>query len=343
MACEDRTSAADLSGFLSVNARKFSAFQAIELIESQLDDGREVGTHAHAADEKLIFEVDHSLGFPGSDVVSIQKLPPAREGGPDRYKMMVTFLGLHGSGTSLPSYYAEQIAFYDGDESTSKAFFDFFHNRLLALLYRAWRKPRYYRRYRPQGKDQFSNWVFSLFGLGNEESRKFTNVYWPRLLCFAGLLSTRNRSPVLFSTVISRAFHLDHVEVEEWVERKVPVAGDQLVRLGRQNASLGRNFVVGDHSRDVQGKIRIVIKNLDFGRFQDFLPHGKDFQGLRGLVEFMLRDQLAYDLKLGLKAGEAYPITLSKDCQGRLGWSSFLGDGHIRRNETRDVIIRVRG
>lgn len=340
MASKDRTTAADLSGFLSRYAKKFSAFQAIALIENQLDDGREVGTHEHAANEKLIFEVDHNLGFPGTDVISIKKIPPARKGGANRYRMMVTFLGLHGSGTSLPSYYAEQIAFYHGDESTSKAFFDFFHNRIISLFYRAWRKPRYYHRYRPQGKDQFSSWIFSLFGLASPQSRKFTNVYWPRLLCFAGLLSTRNRSPALFSTVISRAFHLDCVNVEEWVERKVRISQDQLTRVGSGNSVLGQSFVAGTHSRDVQGKIRIVVKNLDFKRFQDFLPHGKDFQGLRGLVEFMLRDQLGYDLKLGLKPGEAYPITLRKDCPGRLGWSSFLGDGRI--NEMRDVIIRVR-
>lgn len=342
MASEDRTPAADLSGFLNENAKKFSAFQAIELIESQLDEGREVGTHEHAANEKLIFEVDHSLGFPGTDVVSIRKLPPAREGGPDRYKMIVTFLGLHGSGTSLPSYYAEQIAYSHGDDSTSKAFFDFFHNRVIALFYRAWRKSRYYRRYRPRGVDQFSGWIFSMFGLGNEASRKFTSVYWPRLLCFAGLLSTRNRSPALFSTVISRAFHLECVEVEEWIERKVRIAADQLTQLGQNNAVLGESFVLGERCRDIQGRIRIIIRNLDFRRFQDFLPHGKDFQGLCGLVEFMLRDQFGYDFKLSLKMGEAYSVTLGKDCPGRLGWSSFLGEKCSRMNEMRDVIIRGR-
>lgn len=65
MASEDRTSAADLSGFLSGDARRFSAFQTIALAENQFDDGREVGTHEHAADEKLLFEVDHTLDFRG--------------------------------------------------------------------------------------------------------------------------------------------------------------------------------------------------------------------------------------------------------------------------------------
>lgn len=340
MACKDRTSAADLSGFLNENARHFSAFEMIELIEDILDNGKEVGTHELASDEKIFFSVDSSLSFPTSDVVQVKQLPPAKLGKSQRYNIEVTFMGLHGSGTVLPSYYAEQIAQYDPDESTTKDFFDFFHNRLIGLLYRAWRKPRYSRRYRPHGVDKFSNWIFSMFGLGNPESRNFTNVYWPRLLCFAGLLSTRNRSPSLFSTVITRAFNLDTVSIEEWTKRKVRISDSQLTQIGKKNSFLGQNFILGQNAPDIQGKIRVVIRNLDFSRFQDFLPHGKDFKSLRGLVEFMFRDQLGYDLKLGLKPLQAYPITLDKSCPCRLGWSSFLGNSLT--HEIRDVIIKVR-
>lgn len=340
MASQDRTSTADLSGFLSDNARQFSAFEMIELIEDVLDNGKEVGTHELAADEKILFSVDAGLAFPTSDIAKVSEIPPAQKGKSQRYNVEVTFMGLHGSGTVLPSYYAEQIAQYDPNESTTKDFFDFFHNRLIGLLYRAWRKPRYSRRYRPQGVDKFSSWIFSMFGLGNPESRSFTNVYWPRLLCFAGLLSTRNRSPALFSSVIARAFNLDAVNIDEWTKRKVKISDSQLTRLGKKNSILGLNTVLGENAPDIQGKIRIVIRNLDFSRFQDFLPHGRDFKSLRGLVEFMFRDQLSYDLKLCLKPLQAYPITLDKSCPCRLGWSSFLGNS--RTQQIRDVIIKVR-
>jgi len=365
----------NLAAYLRKNARHLSAFQAIELIENALDEGREVGTHVHGKDEKLFFEVDHSLRFPLSDVVEIQpiEVPDVLEHFPksgdrfldekrgktqelelltepaqsrtallsdQRFRMRVTFLGLHGSNTPLPSFYAEQIARYDAQESVSKAFFDFFHNRIVGLLYRGWRKFRYYRRYRPSGEDVFSRWIYSLFGLGFEQARVSTRVYWPRLLCFAGMLSTRNRSPALISAVIAHAFELPSVGVEQWVKRKVPIPLQQKSALGRANVRLGDNFVLGDNARDIQGKIRICIGALTFKRLQDFLPHEQDFKTLRGLVEFMLRDQISYDLKLGLRAGEAYPITLAKDCPGRLGWSSFLGGTSNPR--PRDVIIRVR-
>jgi len=325
--------------YLRDNARHLSAFQAIQLIENRLDEGREVGTHAQAGDEKLFFEVDHSLRFPLSDVVEINPIEPTQSG-QERYRMRVTFLGLHGSNTPLPSFYAENIARYDAQESVSKAFFDFFHNRIVGLFYRSWRKFRYYRRYRPGGDDVFSRWIYSLFGLGFDESRSETRIYWPRLLCFAGMLSTRNRSASLISTVIAHAFELQSVDVEQWVKRKVRIPANQRNALGRSNVRLGDSFVLGNNADDIQGKIRICIRHLTFKRFQDFLPQARDFKTLRGLVEFMLRDQISYDLKLGLRAGEAYPISLAKDCPGRLGWSTFLGG--TDNPCPRDVIIRVR-
>jgi len=336
----------ELALYLEKNARRLSAFQAIALIEEMLSQGREVGTSELAQEERLFFEVDHSLGFPLSDIVRITPIEQTRlsqlsDAPPlERYRMMVTFLGLHGSSTPLPSFYAEQIARYDRDESVSKAFFDFFHNRIIGFLYRSWRKFRYWRRYRPGADDLFSSWIYALFGLGSEQARQATPVYWPRLLCFAGMLSTRNRSPVLISRLITHAFDLPLVEIEQWVQRKITIPKDQRSLLGQANATLGRDFAIGDKAKDFQGKIRIVLRSLTFQRFQDFLPSGKDFNMLRSLIDFMLRDQLAYDFKLGLLVDEAHPITLSKTCQARLGWSSFLGAKAAR--SSRDVIIRVR-
>lgn len=345
MARQDQAPAADLSGHLEAEARHYSFFQAVELIQAECDSGREVGTRDLGAQEHVFFDVAHNLAFPLSDIVAIRRLPAGRAGDNpaaprERYQMTVGFLGLHGAGSPLPSYYAEQIAQYDAQGATIKNFLDFFHNRVIGLLHRSWRKHRYYRRYKPGGADDFSRWMFSLFGLGDERNRASTHIYSPRLLCFSGVLSTRNRSPSTLATVIGHAFRLDAVSVEEWVERKVNIAADQQSRMGRTNADLGGSFILGARARDIQGKMRIIIGNLSFERFQDFLPHGRDYKALRGLTEFMLRDQLAYELQLGLLPREAEPLTLAPDCRSRLGWSSFLGSGG--QDQMRDVTIQVR-
>lgn len=342
MARTDRTTAADLSGHLRQSAARFSFFQAVELIQRQLDESRDPGTQERAADEKLVFDVAHSLSFPLSDVVDIRPLAasPGARGQAAGIAMTVAFLGLHGSGSPLPSYYGERIARCDSGGSVVRDFLDFFHNRIVGLLYRAWRKHRYHRLYRPGAGDRFSQRVYALFGLGDGALRTSSAIHWPRLLCLAGPLSARSRSPAVMAAVIGRAFGLASVRIEEWMPRKVDTPADQRTRLGRANAALGASCVLGSYVEDIQGKFRIVIDQLDFSRFQEFLPHGPSFAALRGLAGFMLRDQLACDLRLGLRRGEAVPLTLERTSPCRLGWSSFLELPGSQ--ESRNVVIRVR-
>jgi type VI secretion system protein ImpH len=340
MAGADRTAAVDLiAGRLREEARLYSFFQLVQLLQDRLAEGSEVGARLTSKDESLLFEVSNDLGFPTSDVVSVR---PMWKGDQDsdefgRFRVRVAFLGLHGSSSPLPGYYVEQIASYDPDESVLKGFLDFFHHRLIGLLHRGWRKYRYYARYQRGGEDDFSKWTYALFGLRDDAVRASMQLYWPRLLRFAGVLSTRNRSPAVLSTVIAYMFGLERVEVREWIPRKVWIDDAQTWRLGSTRSHIGSQTVLGDRAPDRQGKIRIVLYGLDYERFSDFLPRGKDYRRLRNLIEFMLRDQLAYDFELHLAEGQARPMTLKKTERARLGWSQFVGDKRAR--EARQVLI----
>ncbi len=363
---KDRPATSDLVSHLSKSARRYSFFQAVDLIQKTLDDGREVGTHLMPEDERVIFEVSNDLGFPTSDIKAIRgigrpsngagtqagRAPPGRnsadggaqlEGhanGVDRILMTVNFLGLHGSSSPLPTYYTETIAKYSTRDSLLKGFFDFFHNRLVGLLYRVIRKYRYYLLYKPNARDNFSRHIFSLFGLSDAALRDESQINWAQLLCFAGLMATRNRAPGVVASVFERAFLLDKVTIDEWIYRKVDIDAKQKWSLGRMNSILGQDSIAGDRAPDMSSKFRINLHNLDYARFADFLPNGKDHFPFRKLVEFMLRDQFSYDLKLCLFAGEARPIVLDPHDEGRLGWSSFLGS--IKQDQPQDVVLTIR-
>ena len=359
MASEDRPAADHLTDLLVRDARAWSFFQAVEQTQRAFDDGTEVGTHLLPADEKIVFSVDNRLGFPVSDINGIvledalpvdahadgdeEEAHPNR--GPERFRMEVTFLGLHGAGSPLPSYYQETVARYDAEGSLLKGFFDFFHNRLVGLMHRTMRKYRYYVRYKPGARDDFSQAMFCLFGLADREARELSPINWARLLTFTGLLASRNRSPQVVSSVVAHAFFHPDVEVEEWIRRKVDIPAEQQFSLGRLNSVLGESAVIGERVPDIASKFNIYLKNLGFDRFQEFLPRGSSHEALKQLVEFMLRDQHAYDIKLGLAAGEAKPLCLHgreeispEEVDGyrsHLGWSSFLGTGEASRRDVR--------
>jgi type VI secretion system protein ImpH len=142
------------------------------------------------------------------------------------------------------------------------------------------------------------------------------------MLAYAGLMAGRSRSPDVVSGMVAHCFDLDDVSIEQWVLRKVAIAEDQQTRLGRSNATLGGNTLIGSRVRDRSGKFILRICNLSRQRFADFLPNGSEHSRLVKLVEFSTREQLAYDLELQMRPQDVRPLQLGEDV--RLGWNSFV-------------------
>jgi type VI secretion system protein ImpH len=367
----------DLARHFEEQGQYYSFYNAVEIIQRHFDEGREPGTRLMPIVEPILFNVENNLNFPTSDISGIKtfKLPNIESGyglsstalqnmvlenqidlseNQTRFQVSVNFLGLHGANSPLPTYYQEKVAQFDAEGSLLKDFFDFFHNRLISLLYRTMRKYPYYLQYKPVATDNYSKRIFSIFGLADDSIRSNDTINWARLLSFAGILSTRNRSPSVVATVLEYAFFsreklkakkeqsnqpLPNVSIDEWVFRKVDIDPSQKWSLGKSNSVLGHNAVIGDRVADIMGRFRICIENLSFERFQDFLPKGKEYNSLKKLVEFMLKDQFSYELKLGLISGHHKPLTLDTNEVGRLGWSSFVGKGQATK---REVNITVR-
>ncbi|MFL1456310.1 type VI secretion system baseplate subunit TssG [Marinobacter sp. GN3S48] len=323
-----RSAAADVAELQPVlgNARRYSFFQLVDLIHRHHGDDLERSQDDLPRRERIRFSASAGLGFPGSDVVSA--FSPEHEHAP--YQMEVSFLGLHGSQSPLPGYYLEDLAWEAGQElGIRRHFLDFFNHRLVTLFHRAWRKYRYYVRFRPGASDGFSDHIFALVGLGDSRLRDATPVNWSKMLAYAGLMAGRSRSPEVVSGIVAHCFDLDDVSIEQWVLRRVAIPDDQQTQLGRANAALGHDTLVGNGIRDRSGKFILRIRNLDRQRFADFLPNGKDHQRLVKLVEFTTREQLAYDLELQMRPKDVKPMQTGAEV--RLGWNSFLTPEKARK------------
>lgn len=68
---------------------------------------------------------------------------------------------------------------------------------------------------------------------------------------------------------------------------------------------LGSNFTLGSRIPDRSGKFLLCINNLSRDRLLSFLPNGLNFIPLTLFVAFILRDQLARDLRLGFAPDQA--------------------------------------
>jgi len=314
--------------------RHYTFIQALRILQSGTAFADRIGGVASAHRERLRLRASTSLGFPSSD---IETLRPARDVLPDtmatdanpapRIAMTTTFLGLFGSQSPLPAWMSEEILDRDPDDNPRRDFLDFFHHRLLSFLPVIWEKYRYWAVYREGAADPFSARTFSFIGLLDDDLRqRSSDLNWEQLLAYIGLLAGRNRSGDVVRGVVAHSFNLPgKVAVEEFVRRTVHINEAQWNELGRENCRLAGDFHIGDRIPDRNGKFRLWLGPLTFALFFRFLPIGADFDTLRRLIAFMLRDQLAYDLCLRVLHAEVPPFRLN-DERCLLGWSTWLGD-----------------
>jgi type VI secretion system protein ImpH len=337
--CE-RETARDLTGTLLPQARRHHFFQLVERIYQLHDDNLEQILDIRPEDERIRYQTDPALGFPVTEVSQASVDAAAR------YHIQIAFLGIHGGASPLPHHYLEQIAYEAHQQIGVRAdFFDFFNHRLITLLHRGWRKYRYYVRFRPEANDRFSQAVFSLIGLNDISLRGDTKgVPWSRLLTYAGMIATRSRAPSMIANIVAHSFDLakDKVKINEFQPYHTPIPLDQRTQLGTQNGQLGQSFSIGERVYSIGGKFSIEISGLTQARFREFLPDGNNYQPLENLVAFLLRDQLAYDLELGLLQEEIPPMQLHPDRkQGcNLGWTTFLGQAALKKETTVRIPVR---
>ncbi len=336
MANPDRQATADLADKLMTNAHQYNFFQLLERLHGLHGDDLEPRWPDEATRLRVRLTSDPRLTFPVSDVYKAERMPGKEE----RYRVCTTFMGLHGTDSPLPTYYLEQVAYEHAQGvGVRPAFFDFFNHYVLSLLHRIWRKYRYYIRFQPGASDGFSQYMFALLGLNDKQLRGDTTLPWSRLLSFAGIIASRSRAPGTVAGIIAHCFDLTQVRIREFETRSVPTESKQLVCLGRSNGELGGTFMVGSRTRTRSSKFTIVISELDQTQLRDLLPSGINFGRLRALIDFLLRDGLAYDLELRLKQKALSPFCLHRSQGAYLGWTSFVDDRH---GQIRPV-VRFRG
>jgi type VI secretion system protein ImpH len=309
-----------LSG-LTRHIREYSVYQAVLLVVDRL---REDSPWLSQDDlyERLEFEANPSLGFPGSDIDRVQFF---HERGELRARLRLNLVGLVGASSPLPAFYGEQAIGDSDDGNPTRQFLDLFHHRLQRLMLPIWRKYRYHVRFETGAIDPFSAQLFALIGLGGEAIRQAGELNWRRLLPYLGLLSLRAHSAALIESVLRYYFKHEELVLEQCVERRVVILDEERNRLGLDNSLLGENTVLGESVRDRGGKFRIHIDQLTWERFHEFLPIGPGYQPLCALVRFTLRDPLDYDLRLVLKHDEVRELRIGEHNACRLGWTSWLG------------------
>lgn len=322
----------------------FALSELLHQLASEAGEAPVLSLDTLPAQETIRFRADPSLGFPVSDVSALE------QDASGKFRMTTTFMGLQGSQSPLPGYYLDHLAWKSAHEQSPVSdFLDMFNHRLTQFVWHIWRKYRYHISFRNGGVDAFSQRMYSLVGLGHRKLRDRLAINHSKMLAYAGILANPGRSPEIVCSLVAHCFDLNlpDVTLQNWQRRMVELEPDQQNSLGCFTIKNGEkmacrsmlgNFVLGTRVPDLSGKFQLSINNLSRKQFLSFLPSGENFLPLAMFVSFVLRDQLAWDLRLGLAPEQVSTMRLGDNKSALLGWTSFLGEP----GEYPAVIIQVR-
>lgn len=312
-----------------INVRRHDFFALVDAIYRFTGRHNDISLATDPDKDVVRFEADPSISFPGSDVVKITQNDSGQ------YVMTVAFLGLHGSQSPLPGFYLDQIAWESAQgESGIADFFDLFSHRMIQFVWHIWRKYRWHICFNNGGTDEFTQRMYALVGLGSQSQRDRLAINHSKMLAYAGVLAGPGRSPEIICDLVSHCFDLNDVTLQRWQLRKVDIRPSQQNRLGGYlqrdwrrlpRSVLGQNFTLGTKVLDRSGKFLLLIRGLSRERFLSFLPNGDSFLPLTMFVAFILRDQLAWDLRLEMAPDQIGGMTLGDERTSRLGWTTFVG------------------
>ncbi len=332
MAAEGRDTAAGVTERLAGEARRYSFFQLVQLLEraAAASGGRvPIGATGPASREAVRLRPSLDLAFPAADVAALEAVPDNE--GRARWRVETTFLGLYGSATPLPAYFTEELLQSEDDESLVRDVLDLFHHRALSLFYRAWLKYRHHVSFRAGARDAVSQRLLLLAGhLAGDPAAGDPAALL--MLRYAGALTQRPVSAAAVRGVLADLFGGVPVTVQGCVPRTIEIPPDQRTRLGAANAALGASTVAGERAPDATGKFRVVLGPLPFAQFEAFLPGTPHAARLASVVARMTQDALVHDVELVLRREEVPPLQLA-GTGPRLGLTTWLGrpaqDGRV--------------
>jgi len=304
------------------DACSFEFFQAVTLLQRLRANSKHVGGFSSPEDEAVHFRVHQRLGFPASEIQSLEADGDAQP------EMMVNFMGLTGPMGVLPYAYSELILERARAKDHSlAAFLDIFNHRAISLFYRAWQRSNFAVTYSTAGRDLFSRYLFDLVGLGTTGLRDRQDIDDEAFLHYVSLVASQMRSAVALEQIIADYFEVP-VEIQQFtggwygLDRATQCAMKEEESASRQ---IGSGAVVGDAVWDRQSRVRIRLGPMGIERYCDFLPGGGGHKALRSITCFFSNQCLEFEVQLVLDRRQVPGVELDLDASNpaRLGWVSW--------------------
>jgi len=306
--------------------KSFDFFQLLHMIERLVSDTVQLGGPGPAREEPIRVRPQLDFSFPPGDIAEVAWRDAADGNG--RLRITATFMGLYGSSSPLPAHFTEALFSSDEGAQRVREFIDLFQHRVYCLLYRVWKKYRYYATFHADGSDPISQVVRGYLGIATPKLDESIGLNPVRIFRYAGMFSQRPRCGAGLTGLMSDFFGGIRFDLRECVGRWLRIQPNDQNVLGRDNCTLGRDVLLGERIFDSSGKFRMKVGPVGFDDFVRFLPPGDAAADLAALTRFYCDDPLDFDKEVTLR-GEQVPQTPlgvagENGMLGRLAWTTWL-------------------
>lgn len=314
--------------------KEFAFFQTLRLLRLALqreDGGKEALFDLFRRHIRVRPEL--SLAFPPVDIRGVAQLP-----GPDDaedeptgdqatqplWQLTVTFLGLYGASSPLPTYYTEELLF-DRNQgiSVNRDLVDVVNQPFYELLWLCWRRYRLPMRIVEENDDLGARRLWALGGRDPELLKKDPDRKHYTLRRLA-LYSQHPRSGHALAALLRDTLKIDKIRVRPFAMRTKKLPPDQRCRMGFANARLGEDCVMGAVIADCKSCFDLDIGPVDMERYRSLLPGGPLHQKLRWLLDDFLDQPFDCMLNLLLEDDPERSARLHSGHWGSLGEDMWL-------------------
>lgn len=313
---------------------RFDLVQALRLIESWLR--RNGMVHEGDMLRYVRFRNSVSMKFPASQVEALtvsgeqpikssSALQSACEAGELKtITFTPAFLGFFGVNGMMPSFYTDDIAdqVHHAKYEGTRAFFDIFYNRTMALYFHAACKHRVQHRFDEDGDAAILPMQLALAGKqpAAGDDRQLNDAV---VACYAALLRHRPVSASLIEGILAEYFALP-IRLEQFVGAYDQLRPNEHCVLGRQCATLGAGAVLGERVRECHTRVRLHVGPLSIEDYERFLPGASGAAALKQLLALFATPTIRFELHLILRAADVLPCCFEASYGNRLGFDACL-------------------
>ncbi|WP_454889100.1 type VI secretion system baseplate subunit TssG [Serratia quinivorans] len=310
-------------------------YRFCQLLEQSQPDKPVIGSGWQVRHEPVRFRPHPGMGFPASEIKGFE--PPEHPHLPPIVR--VTFMGLYGVESPLPTHYIDDITQQrEGFEATAD-FLDIFNHRLIAQYYRIWRKYSYPATFEEGGKDKTSQYLLGLAGLGIDGCADNIATPASRFLALLPVMLLPGRTAEGMASLVSLLAPDTRAQVWHHDRRRIPLK-KKLTMSVRQPVSLKGRPVMGAYGTDVNSQVLMRLTSTNPEEVRGWLPSGDLHTDLMALLHVYLGARLDVRLQLCVDRSLLPEATLSSKpgpgCAqlGRTAVMKPLGTGGAKTNNT---------